>query len=57
MVGDRPSDVQAGINAGARTILLMTGAGRETLATQTVNCDYVARDIGDAANWILGRRL
>jgi D-glycero-D-manno-heptose 1,7-bisphosphate phosphatase len=53
MVGDRPSDVQAGINAGTRTILLLTGAGRETLAAQTVSCDYVAKDIAEATDWIL----
>ncbi len=53
MVGDRASDIQAGLNAGARTILVLTGAGRETLAKQEVKPDHVAEDIGAAAAWIL----
>jgi D-glycero-D-manno-heptose 1,7-bisphosphate phosphatase len=53
MIGDRPSDIQAGVNAGTKTILVLTGAGRETLARQEVKPDFVAEDIGEAANWIL----
>jgi D-glycero-D-manno-heptose 1,7-bisphosphate phosphatase len=56
MVGDRPSDIQTGINAGTRTILVLTGAGRETLANGEVKADFVAADIAQAANWILGQR-
>ena len=56
MVGDRASDIQAGVNAGAKTILVLTGAGRETLAKQEVRPDYVAEDIGEAAAWILEQR-
>jgi len=53
MVGDRTSDIQAGINAGAPTILVLTGAGRETVAKGEVKPDHVAEDIGAAAAWIL----
>lgn len=53
MVGDRESDIQAGINAGARTILVLTGAGRDMLAKQAVKPDVVAEDIRAAATWIL----
>lgn len=53
MVGDRPSDIRTGVNAGTKTILVLTGAGRETLAGQEVRPDYVAEDIGEAATWIL----
>jgi len=53
MVGDRASDIQAGINAGARTILVLTGVGHETLAKQEVTPDHVAADITAAATWIL----
>ena len=53
MVGDRPSDIQAGVTAGTKAILVLTGAGRETLAKQEVNPDFVAEDIGGAATWIL----
>jgi len=53
MIGDRTSDIQAGVNAGVPTILVLTGVGRETLAKQEVNPDHVAEDIGAAAAWIL----
>jgi D-glycero-D-manno-heptose 1,7-bisphosphate phosphatase len=53
MIGDRPSDLQAGINAGTKTILVLTGAGRDTAAKADVNADFVAEDVGEAATWIL----
>ena len=53
MVGDRPTDIQTGLNAGTKTILVLTGAGRETLARQETNPDFAAEDIGEAATWIL----
>jgi D-glycero-D-manno-heptose 1,7-bisphosphate phosphatase len=56
MIGDRASDIQAGVNAGVRTVLVLTGGGRETLAKQEVKPDHVARDIVDAAAWILGHK-
>jgi D-glycero-D-manno-heptose 1,7-bisphosphate phosphatase len=55
MVGDRSSDIQAGINAGTKTILVMTGVGRETLAKAEAKPDYVADDIDAASDWILGQ--
>jgi D-glycero-D-manno-heptose 1,7-bisphosphate phosphatase len=56
MMGDRVSDIQAGINAGTRSILVLTGVGRETLAKQEVKPDYVANDISDATAWILDQQ-
>ena len=53
MVGDRASDIQTGLNAGTKTILVLTGAGQEALAKQEINADFVAKDIGEAATWIL----
>lgn len=53
MIGDRASDLQAGVNAGARSVLVLTGAGRETLANQEAQPDHVANDIAEAAAWIL----
>ena len=53
MVGDRAGDVQAGANAGVKSILVLTGDGRETLAKQEVKPDHVANDIAEAAAWIL----
>ncbi len=53
MIGDRASDIGAGANAGTRTILVLTGAGRETMANEEVAPGHVAEDIGAAADWIL----
>jgi len=53
MVGDRTSDIQAGLNAGTSAILVLTGVGKETLAKNEAKPDYVARDISEAADWIL----
>jgi D-glycero-D-manno-heptose 1,7-bisphosphate phosphatase len=55
MVGDRPSDLGAGANAGVKTVLVLTGAGRETLAAGGIAPDHVAGDLGAAADWILSR--
>ncbi len=55
MVGDRASDIQAGRNAGARTVLVLTGAGQETLAKAEAQPDEVAENIAAAARWILAR--
>ena len=53
MVGDRSSDIQCGRNAGTRTVLVLTGAGKETLAKGEVKPDFVAADVTAAADWIL----
>ena len=53
MVGDRLTDVQVGINAGTRTILVLTGAGRDTQAAGEIDPDFVADDIRAASAWIL----
>jgi len=52
-IGDRTSDLQAGRNAGTKTILVLTGGGQETLAKHEVAPDYIAQDIAVAADWIL----
>lgn len=56
MVGDRVSDIQCGQNAGTKTILVLTGAGRETLAKGEAKPDFVADDIGQAVDWILRQK-
>jgi D-glycero-D-manno-heptose 1,7-bisphosphate phosphatase len=53
MIGDRESDIQAGVNAGVVSILVLTGVGRETLAKQAASPSHVAETIADAAGWIL----
>ncbi len=51
MVGDMPKDVEAGIRAGARGILVRTGYGRDMPAPP--EAAYIAEDLIDAARWIL----
>lgn len=55
MIGDRASDVQAGQRAGTRSILVLTGAGRETQARGEVAPDFVAADLAAAVDWILSQ--
>jgi D-glycero-D-manno-heptose 1,7-bisphosphate phosphatase len=49
-VGDKKSDLQCGRAAGVKTILVMTGYGKET---DHALADLIARDLKDAADWIL----
>lgn len=56
MIGDRASDIGAGANAGTKTILVLTGGGRETLVKNETKPDHVAGDIAGAADWILGQK-
>ncbi|MBM3858815.1 MAG: D-glycero-beta-D-manno-heptose 1,7-bisphosphate 7-phosphatase [Verrucomicrobia bacterium] len=55
MIGDRPSDISTGQNAGVTTILVLTGGGRETLADGKTKPNHVADDINAAADWILAQ--
>lgn len=58
-IGDRMFDIHAGKNGGCKTILVLTGAGRETLAnlkTETPlheHPDHIAENVLDAAEWII----
>ncbi len=53
MVGDRASDIQCGQNAGTQTVLVLTGAGQETLAKGEIKPNFVAANISAATDWIL----
>ena len=59
MVGDKPSDVEAGQAAGAAGVLVLTGYGRgewECLRhAWTVKPDHVAEDLLDAVDWMIAR--
>ncbi len=54
VIGDKPCDVELGRNAGAATVLVRTGYGREYEASG-LQADIVADDLLDAARAI-GRR-
>lgn len=58
VIGDRWSDMVAGINAGSKVILVKTGAGRDTATKYKEKWDInkvdkVADDILDAVYFIL----
>jgi len=51
MVGDMARDIEMGKNAGCRTILVLTGRGMKE--KDGADADYVAKDLVDAAEWII----
>lgn len=51
VIGDRKSDFEMGKNAGCRTIHVLTGNGANS--KNEVKPDYFAKDLVDAAKWIL----
>ena len=59
VVGDRYADVELAHNAHARGILVRTGYGEGELAWNSANWlrppDFVAGDLAEAADWILGQ--
>ena len=48
MIGDTPSDVQAGKNAGCRAIQVMSGKEK----VKCNNADFIANDLIEVANYI-----
>ncbi|WKZ32550.1 MAG: HAD family hydrolase [Thermodesulfobacteriota bacterium] len=53
MVGDKASDVGLARNIGAKGILVLTGKGAGELEGMEEAPDFIARDILEAAAWIL----
>lgn len=51
VIGDRKSDIEMGKNVGCKTIHVLTGYGSNS--KNEVNPDYFAKDLLDAAKWIL----
>ena len=49
-VGDKAADVQCGLNAGTRTVLVRTGHGA---GEDAAGAHFVAKDIASAADFIL----
>jgi len=56
VIGDKVTDLLPGIALGCRTVLVRTGYGQSLVkegALRSVDVDHVARDLADAACWIL----
>ena len=51
-VGDKSADIECGRRAGTRTVLVLTGYGRE----QRCAADFICRDAVEAVEKIIGRR-
>lgn len=51
MIGDKKIDIEMGHNAGCKSILVLTGNGMNE--NENSKADYVAKDLLDAAKWIL----
>ena len=57
-VGDSERDLEMGRAAGAAAVLLVrTGNGGATERSERVKPDFVARDLLEAAKWIINRRI
>jgi D-glycero-D-manno-heptose 1,7-bisphosphate phosphatase len=58
VVGDRYGDVELGHRAGFKGILVRTGYGEDDLAANSARWpappDFVATDLAEAVDWILG---
>lgn len=56
LIGDKISDIGAGFNAGCKTVLVLTGYGKEELERQEqweYQPDYIAKDLYFAATWVV----
>jgi len=56
VVGDKAIDILPGVELGCRTVLVLTGYGRETLnggLLAEAQPSYIAADLLDAAKWIV----
>ena len=54
LIGDKTSDIKAGENIGCKTILVRTGKGGNDKLFE-VKPDFIAKDLYEAAEWIVGR--
>lgn len=57
VVGDKASDIELGQRVGASSVLVLTGAGKEEQGNISAEKgpDYVAKDLSEAASWIIDR--
>jgi len=59
MVGDKATDIDMAHNAGCVGILVQTGFGEQVLSgdyQHETHPDYIAKDLADAAHWILEQK-
>ncbi len=59
MIGDKVEDILFGINIKAKPILVLTGFGPKSLPKlreKGIQPVYVAQNLGDAVDWIIGNK-
>lgn len=53
IIGDKKSDIDAGNSIGCRTILVLTGYGKDEIRKYDIECDYIAKDLYDAVEILI----
>lgn len=53
MIGDKKSDIDAGKMAGCRTMLVLTGNGKDEIREYDIECDYVVKDLYNAVEILI----
>jgi D-glycero-D-manno-heptose 1,7-bisphosphate phosphatase len=56
-VGDKATDIELGVNAGGKTVLVLTGFGngeKALLKEKGIEPDMVSANLPEAADWIIG---
>ena len=53
MIGDKITDIEAGDNVGCKTIMVMTGYGKENVNIRTNKKYYVTQNLYDAVEYII----
>ena len=52
-IGDREFDIYAGKAAGCKTVLVLTGAGKQMLERFSLKPDFIATHLLEAAQWVI----
>lgn len=53
VIGDKAADIQAGLAAGAKTVLVLTGYGAQVASENRVIPHHTAADLAAAVQWVL----
>ncbi|MFA5104546.1 MAG: HAD family hydrolase, partial [Candidatus Margulisiibacteriota bacterium] len=53
MIGDRYKDIEAGINAGCKTVLVPTAGVKNAEEKSSARPDHLAKNILEAAEWVI----
>lgn len=59
MIGDKASDIEAGVAVGCRTVLVKTGHGSKEWSSwkQSFQPSHVAPDLAGAIDWLMGDQV